>query len=126
MLQFIERKIKAVNVTLMTGFIVVSVIAIMIVTCTIATISYNSISALNSINLLSVQKSQEIKRLDKLISKVREFHSNVGDYVITRDSSYLKNTATDKRLILTLTKHFADSLVDRRAQQDMPVLTDLI
>ena len=110
----------------MTGFVVLSVIIIMIVTCTIAALSYRSISSLSETNLLSIQKNQELKKLDNLISRVRDLHSDVSDYVITKDSGYIKNTAADKNQILNSTQQFTASLPDSVAKQNMLLLSNLI
>ena len=110
----------------MTGFVVFSVIIIMIVTCTIATLSYRSISSLSETNLLSIQKNQELKKLDNLISRVRDLHSDVSDYVITRDSGYIRNTSADKKQILSSAQEFAGSLPDSAAKQNMLLLNNLI
>ena len=125
-LALFERKIKSVNAASMTGFIVVSAIAIMIVTCIISGLSYKSISSLSSINLLSLQKNQELKHLDDLVGRMRELHSNVRDYVLTSDSSYIKNTTSDKKHILSSTKQFSDLLTDDHAKRNMILLRNLI
>ena len=125
-LRLFERKIKSVNVASMTGFIVVSAIAIMIVTCVISALSYKSIRSLSNLNLLSIQKNQELKHLDDLVGQMRELHSNVRDYVLTNDSSYIKNTKNDKKAILALTKQFSDLVSDEQAKRNMILLRNLI
>jgi len=126
MLSFFERRIKPANISLLTGFIVVSVIAIMAVTCTIAVLSYKSISSLSTTNLLSVEKNQELKRLDNLVSQMRDLHGNVSDYVITGDSGYIRNTAAEKERILTATRQFSDLLKDGEVKPHMLLLSNLI
>jgi len=121
-----ERKDKSVNITLTTGFIVLSVMVIMCVTCAIAALSYKSISSLSSINLLGIQKNQELKQLDNLVGQVHELHSNVRDYVITGDSTYLAVAHSNREKVLNLTKPFSDSLAEDEPRENMVLLSSLI
>ena len=99
---------------------------IMFVTCVIAALSYRSISSLSNINLLGIQKNQELKRLDNLVNQIHELHSNVSDYVITGDSTYVKNAMADKAQVLNLARPFSDSLTDGPGRENMIVLGNLV
>ena len=110
MFALIRKKITAINASFMISFTIISVIVIMIITCVIAVLSLKSINSLSTINLLSIRKNKEIKQLDNIIGKVRELHSNVRDYVITKDSTYIKNIYPDKEVIESLMDGFSDSL----------------
>jgi signal transduction histidine kinase/CheY-like chemotaxis protein/HPt (histidine-containing phosphotransfer) domain-containing protein len=110
MYDFIRKKTTSITARFMTSFIIISVIVIMLVTTVIAFLSYKSIGSLSTINLLSIQKNKEVKQLDNIIGRVRELHSNVRDYVITRDSTYIKNIPADTAMIASMLGSFPDSL----------------
>lgn len=114
----IRKKITAINAGFMISFTIVSVIVIMIITSVIAVLSLKSINSLSTINLLSIQKNKEIKQLDNIIGKVRELHSNVRDYVITKDSSYIKDIYPDQDVIESLMQGFSDSLTLKGNMKD--------
>ena len=122
-----QRRITPANAGFMIGFTITSVVVIMVITSVIAVLSFESINSLSSINLLSIRKNKELKELDNIIGKVRELHSNVRDYVITRDSSYIKDIPADKGTIESLLAAFSDSLPPNgNMKNETVVLTDLI
>ena len=127
MFSLIQKKITSVNSGFMTSFIIISVIVIMIITSVIAVLSFKSINSLSTINLLGIEKNKELKQLDNIIGKVRELHSNVRDYVITRDSAYIKTIDPDKIVIESLLNDFSDSATTRgNMKNEIDVLSNLI
>jgi len=122
-----QRRITPANAGFMISFTIASVVVIMVITSVIAVLSFESINSLSTINLLSIRKNKELKELDNIIGKVRELHSNVRDYVITRDSSYIKDIPADKGTIESLLAAFSDSLPPNgNMKKETVVLTDLI
>ena len=99
----------------------------MIITSVITALSFESINSLSAINLLSIEKDKEIKQLDIIIGKVRELHSNIRDYVITKDSSYLRNVSLDKQEIETSFTVFLGTLNDNSSiKRETYKLKDLV
>ena len=122
-----QRRITPANAGFMISFTIASVVVIMVITSVIAMLSFESINSLSTINLLSIRKNKELKELDNIIGKVRELHSNVRDYVITRDSSYIKDIPSDKSTIESLLAGFSDSLPPNgNMKKETVILTDLI